>query len=149
MAMSKRSKVRIVTLAVLLLVFGSGVLLGLALDRSLVATPVAEEEGRDGERRERRDRGRRYIIERVEMSAEQERQVDSIIEDHRRRLHELQEEFREGFDPRYREIVTSTRESIKEVLTAEQAAAYDSLLAEHRRRRRDREERKDGQGDRR
>lgn len=130
-------RVRLITLGVLFLVFVSGFLVGFAVDRGLVAGPAERTE----EARDRRDRGdgpdreRRYVIDRVEMDPERRSRVDSIIAFHRERTKELSREFEEEFRPRYRQIVSETREAIMSVLTDEQAAAYDSLLAERTRHR--------------
>lgn len=136
---SSSKRTRLVTLAVLLLVFVSGLLVGLAVDRTLTAGPPAEEaEEREG-RRDRDDddrrRGRRYVIDGVELAPDQRSRVDSIIAFHRQRTKELSEEFEEEYRPRYRQIVSETREAIKSVLTDEQAAIYDSLLSERARHR--------------
>lgn len=142
MDISSSKRARLVTLAVLLLVFVSGFLVGFALDRSLTAGPTADETeaqadrpDRDDDDDDRRDKRRRYVIDRVELGPEQRSRVDSIITFHRQRTRELSEEFEEEYRPRYRQIVTDTRESIKSVLTEQQAATYDSLLAERSRHR--------------
>lgn len=133
MGLSRLVRIRLLTVALLGLLFGAGFMAGIAADRRLLAarpdTTVTEPRSAE---RERRD-GRSLIIDRVDLTPEQKLRVDSIVEHHRKRLAELQGEFR----PRYREIVNETRLEIKAVLTAEQAAAYDSLLDERRRRSRD------------
>lgn len=138
MSIPSSKRARLVTLGVLFLVFVSGFLVGFAFDRGLVAGP-AEDAKETAERRDRddddRDRERRYVIDRVEMAPEQRSRVDSIIAFHRDRTKALSREFEEEFRPRYREIVSETREAIKSVLTEEQAAAYDSLLSERSRHR--------------
>ncbi len=142
MRMPSSKRARLMTLAVLFLVFVSGFLVGFALDRSLTAGPAADEAETQADRRDRddddddrRDKRRRYVIDRVELGPEQRSRVDSIIAFHRQRTKELSEEFEEEYRPRYRQIVSSTRESIKSVLTEEQAATYDSLLEERSRHR--------------
>lgn len=138
MDISSNRRVRLITLAVLSLVFVSGFLVGFALDRSLTAGPAAErsekaDRGRDLGDDRRRDR--RYVVDRLEIDPEQRIRVDSIIAFHRQRTRELSEEFEEEYRPRYRQIVSDTREAIKSVLTDEQAATYDSLLSERARHR--------------
>jgi len=75
----------------------------------------------------------------VGLSAEQKVQVDSIVNEYRQRVRELQDqlqdELREAYTPRYRELLEQTRTEIKGVLSPDQAVAYDSLLAERDRRR--------------
>lgn len=147
---SSSRRVRLVTLGVFLLVFLSGFLVGFAVDRTLIAGQAAEET-EEGDRRDHDDdrhRERRYVIDQVELEAGQRSRVDSIVAYHRQRTKELSEEFEEEFRPRYREIVSETREAIKAVLTAEQAATYDSLLAERARHRSRRDDDSDGRGNR-
>lgn len=141
MTMEPFKKARLASLAVLLVVVAAGFLLGVAWDRTRVSTPPeSAEEVRDDDDEDRDGRGRRsLIVEKVGLSAQQKEQVDSIVAVHRERMEALQEEVA----PRYRSIIETTRESIKEVLTAEQRSEYDSLLAEHDRRRREHHDRDD------
>lgn len=135
--MEKTSRTRLVTGLVLLLVFGAGVLLGVAVDRSLAA-PVEEVERTGGraDDDERRRRGPMY--EQVDPSEEQKILIDSIVRDHREAMKALHAEFRAAYNPRYDALITQTREAIKSALTPEQAQAYDSLVADFERRRSER-----------
>ncbi len=135
--MEKNARTRLVTALVLGLVFASGALLGLAVDRSLEAEPPDGTEVADeGERRRRVP-----MYEQVDPSESQMISIDSIVEEHRARMGSLHAEFRSAYNPRYQALLEETREAIKGVFTPEQAVAYDSLLAERDRRRAERESR--------
>jgi len=154
--MEKLARTRLVTVGVLVVVFGSGFVLGMAMDRSLTAQPVAAAEvagdaaAEDGSREEAprgRDerRGRRLPMwEQVDPTADQRIRIDSIIEWQRESMESLHREFNAAYDPRYRALIVETREAIKRALTPEQAQAYDSLVAEFDRRRAERD-RNDGE----
>ena len=135
--MEKNARTRLFTALVLAVVFASGALLGLAVDRSLQADPSEGPEVADeGDRRRRVP-----IYEQVEPSESQMISIDSIVEEHRARMSSLHAEFRSAYNPRYQTLLEETREAIKGVFTPEQAMAYDSLLAERDRRRAERESR--------
>ena len=131
------ARTRLLTALLLAIVFGSGFTLGLAFDRTAVATPaedaevVAEEEEED----------RPPMYEQVGPTADQKVVIDSIVVGFRARMESLQQQFREAYNPRYDALIDSTREAIKDVFTAEQAAQYDSLIADFERRKAEREAR--------
>lgn len=140
--MQRALRTRLASLAVLLVVLGAGVVLGVAWERRGRApaseAAVAEDDGGDRDRKRDGDRERRrLIVERVGLSPAQQTRVDSIIEIHRDRMRSLRREFREEYDPRYWSLVQDTRDALRSVLDSAQQARYDSLLAEHDRRRRD------------
>ena len=135
--MDKLLRTRLATVVVLLAVFGSGLLVGLAADRSLVATPAAEaavaaEPEAPAERRV-------PMYERVGPDAAQKMVIDSIVSEYRVSMKSLHAEFRAAYNPRYQALVDETRAAIKGVLTPEQAIAYDSLIAERERKRAERD----------
>jgi cell division septation protein DedD len=135
--MEKNARTRLVTALVLLVVFASGALLGVAVDRTLDADPAEKaEEADDGERRRRVP-----MYEQVGPSESQMISIDSIVQEHRARMSSLHAEFRSAYNPRYEALLEETREAIKGVFNPEQALAYDSLLAERDRRRAERESR--------
>jgi hypothetical protein len=153
MSIEKGTRTRLTTVLILFLVLLTGAVLGIAADRRLEGT-VASSESRDGETERGRGsegdtqgeegggdaaRQRHLIVEQVGLSTEQKVQVDSIVNEYRQRVRELQDqlqdELREAYTPRYRELLEQTRTEIKGVLSADQAVAYDSLLAERDRRR--------------
>jgi hypothetical protein len=134
---SSPARTRFLTALLLAVVFGSGFTLGMAFDRTAVATPADDAEV--VERTEDEDRPPMY--ERVGPTPEQSVRIDSIVVDFRARMEALQEQFRAEYDPRYDALVDSARESIKDVFSAEQAAQYDSLIVDYERRKAEREAR--------
>jgi len=126
--MDKLLRTRLTTVVVLAMVFGAGLLLGLAADRSLVATSAG-----DGARTD--DEGQttghqKAMYEQVGPSETQKIVIDSIVQEYRTAMRALHAEFRAAYDPRYEALLVETRAAIKGVLTPEQVHAYDSLIAE-------------------
>lgn len=130
MSVTSVFKVKIVAVAALVLFFGSGIVVGMAWDQTASASTPEEtsDETSSEERRERRP----LIVEGVGLTALQKTSVDSLVSFHRKRMSELNEEFR----PRYRAVIADLREEIKGVLTDDQREMYDTLLAESDARRR-------------
>jgi len=141
--MEHGSRTRLVTALVLAAVFGAGVLLGLAADSNLGATPpeltvdAPETETETTERPQRR-----RIYDQVEPTEEQRHLIDSIIGEHRARTNALDHEMRAEYRGGFRVILLETREAIKGVFTPEQATEYQRLLYESDARARS--EREDG-----
>ena len=129
MSMTSVFKVRIVAVAALVLFFGSGIVVCMAWDQT--ASASTPEETSDETRSERSGR-RPLIVEGVGLTALQKTSVDSLVSFHRKRMSDLNEEFR----PRYRAVIADLREEIKGVLTDDQREMYDTLLAESDARRR-------------
>jgi hypothetical protein len=138
MSVTSVFRVKIVAVAALVLFFGSGIVVGMAWDQTARAS--TPEETRDQTRSERRGR-RPLIVEGVGLTAFQKTSVDSLVSFHRKRMSDLNEEFR----PRYSAVVADLREEIKGVLTDDQREMYDTLLAENDARRRARRTRDSGQ----
>jgi Spy/CpxP family protein refolding chaperone len=136
--MERILRTRVVTGLVLAVVFGAGLVLGLAVDRSLMAEPQAEvadaRAGNDSTAQSRR----RPLYEQVEPTEEQKVRIDSIVDQYRSAMKSLHAEFRAAYNPRYEALVSGTRAAIRGVLTAEQAKTYDSLIADYERRRSER-----------
>ncbi len=134
--MDKLMRTRLMTVVVLAAVFGAGVLLGMAADRSIVASPAAE----STPSKEREDGGRRRpMYEQVGPSDAQRIAIDSIVAEYQNAMKALHAEFNAAYDPRYSALVEETREAIKSMLTPEQARAYDSLVAERDRQHAERD----------
>jgi hypothetical protein len=118
-------KAKVVAGSALVLLFGSGIVVGLAWDQTASASPLGEvrtdeESGREGGRR-------RLIVDNVGLSASQKADVDSLVGFHRHRMSDLDQEFQ----PRYRAVIAELREEIRQLLTDDQRVRYDVLLAEH------------------
>lgn len=133
--MDRLLRTRLTTALVLAAVFAAGLMLGLAVDRSLVATPA--EPGRPEP--EAPSGNRRPMYEQVGPNDAQKIVIDSIVQEYRTAMKALHAEFRAAYDPRYRALVDETRGAIKSVLTPEQGLAYDSLVAERDRQRAERD----------
>jgi len=117
-------KARLVAAAALVLLFGSGVVVGLALDQTAAASTAGAV---PREARSERDGGRRpMIVDRVGLSMVQKAAVDSLYSFHRQRMSDLNTDFR----PRYRAVMNDFRVEIRQVLTDPQLVRYDVLLAE-------------------
>ena len=133
------TRARLATAAILLLVFGSGALVGMALDGGAEASTPEGADGQpasaEAEQPERRGR----IFDQVDLSARQKTTIDSIVVFHRERMRTLNDEFRDAYYPRFYGLIDETRALIKEEMTEEQAARYDSLLAEFDRKNRSEE----------
>lgn len=126
---------RLITALLLAVVFGSGLVVGFAIDKNLVAGPA---EATAAEASDSTERRRVPMYEQVGPNETQKASIDSIVREHREGMKTLHREFREAYDPRYRALLEETRLAIRGVFDPEQATAYDSLLAEYERRRRER-----------
>jgi Spy/CpxP family protein refolding chaperone len=124
MVMPNALKAKMVAGTALVLLFGSGVVVGLAWDQAAGAS-TPREVRTDG-RSEREGGRRRMIVDNVGLSAVQKSTVDSLVVFHRHRMADLDKEFR----PRYRAVIHDLLEDIKQVLTDEQRMQYNVLLAE-------------------
>ena len=118
-------RTRMVAGSALILLFGSGIVVGFAWDQTASASPpgeVPEDEQSRGERGRRR-----LIVDKVGLSTVQKADVDSLVAFHRQRMSDLDTEFQ----PRYRAVIADLRAEIKQVLTDDQRVRYDVLLAEY------------------
>ena len=143
--MERRLQTRVASVLILALVFGTGVAVGLAVDRTALADTPAETTGAsDGDRREGDGgRDRTPMYEQVgELTDDQRARIDSVVTDFRetgRSLWRAQEEemepLRDRWQARFDSLVEATRSEIRAVMTEEQAERYDSLIADWERRR--------------
>lgn len=117
-------KAKIVAGTALVLLFGSGVVVGLAWDQTANANTL---EAVDPDERSERTGRRRLIVDNVGLSAVQKAAVDSLVVFHRGRMSDLDTEFQ----PRYRSVIGDLREEIKQVLSDDQRVRYDALLVEY------------------
>ena len=118
-------KAKMVAATALILLFGSGVVVGLAWDQTANASTL--EEVRGDARSEREGARHPMIVDRVGLSVVQKATVDSLVSFHRQRMLDLNTDFR----PRYRAVIGDLRVEIRQVLTDDQRARYDVLLAEY------------------
>jgi len=138
-------KAKVLAVLTLGLIFGSGLGIGLAMDRDLIAgTPEAGTEAADEANGGKSGRGNRpMIVEQVGLSASQKTAVDETVVEQRQRMKVIQEEFKvieREFNELYMAVIHDAREAIKVHLTDEQRDEYDVLLEEHDERRRERRE---------
>ena len=137
--MEQGAKTRLTTAIILAVVFGSGVLLGLAADSSLLAEPsvvqgAPEQEAADSEssadEQAESDGARRFIYHQVDPNEEQLASIEVIVAEMRARRDAFDDESRARWQEGRREFVLEAREAIKDVLSPEQAADYQRLLDE-------------------
>ena len=128
--MSRELRIRVGAAAVLMLVFGAGIALGFSLDGrgqpSVQSTlpslgPLADDASAPSD----------WIVDRLDLSAQQRAAVDSIVQHYGAKMGALQKKYR----PLYRAIVDSTADALRALLDEHQRATYDSLEAEAQRRR--------------
>ena len=143
--MDARNRARWGSVAVLAVVFASGIVVGVAWDRRLdaaetEAVAVAEETTAPGAEEESREpRRRRPMYEQVDPTDAQRVRIDSIVEAYRLDARTFHRNSREEYDAGMRALVVQTREAIKGVLNPDQAERYDSLTSARDARVRERE----------
>ncbi len=133
--MKSHSQATFTTVLVLAVVFGSGAVVGAAVDGlrrggEAPEVPTREEGGEEAERR------RTPMYEQVGITDQQRVVIDSIVVANRTRVRTE----RAAYDSAYRAIVEETRAAILSVMNPEQRVQYDSLLAESDARRAAREQ---------
>lgn len=142
-------RARLLSVVVLAVVFGSGILVGFALDRRLDMAEaqrlsdsrLASDEAEAGDDDDRSEQPRRYLYERVDPTDAQRVRIDSIVAAYQSDVRKFHRESRQFYDDGMRGLVLETREAIKGVLDPDQAARYDSLAADRDRRNDDDDER--------
>jgi hypothetical protein len=133
--MEKGARTRLTTALVLVVVFASGMTLGLAMDRSGVAltADASEPQAEEGQRERRTP-----MWEQVGPDEAQKMQIDSVVKAYRETMRALQSDMRDAYNTEYQSLIEQTRTDIKGVLTPDQAVAYDSLVAAYEKRRAER-----------
>lgn len=141
--MNSAEKNKLMTALVLMGVFLAGVVSGAAA-LHLVAPDTAsardaarrslEADDRDADRRRGPDGGgfaiSRLLYEELELSAEQEARIDSILDRREERAHELFGQMRAVMRSQF----DSTVSEVEEILTPDQTERFERLLAEMRER---------------
>ncbi len=144
--MEHRSRTKLLTAAILAVVLGAGVMLGLVsvcetgdgstqcvinINNDLAAMPVEEATVSDADRGRVSERRRRTpMYEQVAPTEAQLLLIDSVLEDQGQHMRSLHEEFRTTYVPQYQALIQQTREAILEIFTEEQASEYRVLLRE-------------------
>ncbi|UCC48245.1 MAG: hypothetical protein JSV41_12365 [Gemmatimonadota bacterium] len=133
--MNGKSKAWALALLVGVLILGGGV--GTALDRFLFrqpATAAIHERWRgEGEReRDRREGYLEWLAAELQLTQDQEAQLEAIVERHREEMSAIWREMR----PRFEQLRDQARAEVRALLTEEQLAAYERLLEREAERRR-------------
>jgi hypothetical protein len=115
-------RARLLSAALLAVVFVAGVLVGAATDRAIGSPP---------EHRPRRHGIDAEVLERMRLDARQEAEVDRILERRRTEAAAVWSEVK----PRLNQVVADTRADLSRILTPEQLREYDLWIAERSRRR--------------
>jgi hypothetical protein len=156
MPIAQVQRAKLATVGILALVLGAGFLLGAAWNRRLDAetVPVAADTAPaatllPGET------GRRpmYTLVQPPLTPEQLAEVREIVarrregvklmlaEPHIDSLYDVmkdaEKKFKDVYDPRFRQLIDTSRGAIRELMSPEQAVQYDSLLADFDRKRRE------------
>jgi hypothetical protein len=129
MIFTRDRKVRLGAAAVLAGVFVAGVAVGFAVEWRTHPPDPAVETSADSDRDDSPPSD--WIIDRLEMEADQKATIDSVLTEYGRRMGMLQREY----GPRFRALVDSANRSLMGLLTEEQRAQYDSIEAAAERRR--------------
>lgn len=160
--MTTVARTRLASSVVLTLVFGSGLLLGAAIDRrlegaqapdrgELAAATVSPPEApaprlggsSDPNAPDEPDTGnedREPMYSQVGLDPEQSARIEQVVVHYREHVRALRAESRARYDEAYWTLVTEVRDSIKALMTEAQVARYDELLSDSDDRRRAREE---------
>lgn len=136
--MKTHSRATWTSILVLVVVFGSGLIVGAAVDG--VGSEAATAAEPDATESEPRGGDRPRMYEQVGITDEQQAVMDSIVVANRTLLRANRAEL----DSIYRSLVLETREAIKAVMDEDQRARYDVLLAENDARRAEREAEREG-----
>ena len=132
--MKSHSQATFTTVLVLAVVFGSGAVVGAAVDGLRGGEAPEVQTGEEGQQE---TEGRRPpMYEQVGITDQQRVVIDSIVVANRTRVRAE----RAAYDAAYRAIVEETRAAILSVMNPEQRVQYDSLLAESDARRAAREQ---------
>ena len=128
--MAYLKQARVLSVALLFLTAAAAFLAGVAWKGSQAAAGSPEEgEAAEGEAGEERGRpSRRLVIDEVGLEPAKRAEVQEIIQHFRAQMRALDEEFRETYQPRQRDLFRLSMDSIKAILEPAHWATYDSLL---------------------
>jgi Spy/CpxP family protein refolding chaperone len=114
-------RARLLSAALLVVVFAAGTLVGAAMDRAI---------GDDGHNRGRHGM-ESEMLERLRLDERQEAEVETILERRRAEAAVIWSEVK----PRLNQVLAATRDDLTRVLTPEQLEEYDRMMAERMRRK--------------
>jgi len=161
--MEKRQRTRLATAGLLALVFTTGSLVGIAVQRGLAGNPAAAQPpSAEADTPVADSTPRRGMYAQVGMSEEQLEQAQILVRRHRGVYESLLEDYRQdrdsivavtGRDLEWRRqadsLIANIREQLKVIMTPEQVVRYDSLLIANDRRRAEERQQEGRSGDRR
>ena len=152
--MEKTARTRLLTAAVLVVVFGAGIVLGMAVIPREPTTTATADSAATASRQGADSAGRRHrppLYMQVDPTPEQKVKLDSLLQENREAMRALTREFHAQYDapadslraeldslrekfgrkyqPRYDSLIAGTRAAMRAVLTPEQAEKWDSLIA--------------------
>ena len=137
--MEHGSRTKLITAAVLTIVFGSGLLVGFAADGGMGAeAAVPPLQGEPAAAPAATHTRRAPVYEQLDPTPEQSARIDEILKEHRDQMNQLHADFRAAraeYQAKYDAIIKDTREDIAQVFPPDEAAHYRDLLAEFDRAR--------------
>lgn len=134
--MEQGSRTKLVAALVLASVFGSGLLVGFAVDGGPAVAMTAEAPAEAAPAPERRRRV--PVYESMSPTEEQRVRIESIMAMHREEMNRLHDEFavaQEAYQSSYDALIQDTRTAITAVFPEERRAEYRQRLEEFDRRR--------------
>jgi hypothetical protein len=155
MPLAQLQRTKLATVGILALVLGAGFLLGAAWNRRLDAEPVTlSTDSSPAAPAGPREGGRQpmYMLVQPPLTPDQLTAAEEIVARRRDGVRQMlaepgidslydamkgaEKRFKGVYDPRFRELIETSRAGIREIMTPDQARQYDSLLADFDGRRR-------------
>jgi hypothetical protein len=136
--MEQGSRTKLVAALVLALVFGSGLLVGYAVDGGSSAVAAAPEAASGEGARDPGRRRRVPVYESMNPSPEQKARMDSIMNAHQEKMNLLHAEYgvaQQAWTATFDALIQDTRDAITAVFPEERRAEYRRRLEEYDRRR--------------
>jgi hypothetical protein len=149
MPLAQLQRTKLATVGILALVLGAGFLLGAAWNRRLDAEPVTlANDASAAAPAGQREGGRQpmYTLVQPPLTPEQLAAAEEIVARRREGVRQMlaepgidslydsmkgaEKRFKDVYDPRFRELIETSRAGIRDIMSPEQAAQYDSLLAD-------------------
>lgn len=122
--MTMRMNATTTALFVLIATFVGGLLTGVLVERTLLATPaMAEASPRATAPRGDRSADRARMAEELALTADQQARIDEILDEQQHQVRKIMSETR----PRTRSVLRETRVRIEEILTPEQREQFAEM----------------------
>src|SRR5687768_5146172 len=155
MPLAQLQRTKLATVGILALVLGAGFLLGAAWNRRLDAETVTlASDSASAAPARNREGGRRpmYTLVQPPLTSDQLAAAQAIVARRQEGVRQMlaepgvdslydamkgaEKSFKAVYEPRFRELIETSRAGIRQIMTPEQAQQYDSLLADFDGRRR-------------